>query len=97
MHKVELQVAETNGRSLFANFCLYQVNSISLILLNLNRVINLLMCEPCYREHIPHASPFGDDLDDNILSCDTEMTLLFGELHTDKWLNNKPDIIPTST
>lgn len=25
------------------------------------------------------------------------MTLLFGELHTDKWLSNKPDILPFST
>lgn len=25
------------------------------------------------------------------------MTLLFGELHTDKWLSNKPDILPSST
>lgn len=50
-----------------------------------------------YREHIPHPSPFEEDIDDDILKLDTEMTLLFGELHTDKWLSNKPDIVPFST
>ncbi|KAF3422681.1 hypothetical protein E2986_06783 [Frieseomelitta varia] len=49
------------------------------------------------REHIPHPSPFEEDTSDDILKLDTEMTLLFGELHTDKWLSNKPDIIPFST
>ncbi|XP_033185643.2 calcineurin-binding protein cabin-1 [Bombus vancouverensis nearcticus] len=49
------------------------------------------------REHIPHPSPFEEDIDDDILKLDTEMTLLFGELHTDKWLSNKPDIVPFST
>ncbi|KOX69063.1 Calcineurin-binding protein cabin-1 [Melipona quadrifasciata] len=49
------------------------------------------------REHIPHPSPFEEDTSDDILKLDTEMTLLFGELHTDKWLSNKPDILPFST
>nr|XP_034185241.1 calcineurin-binding protein cabin-1-like isoform X1 [Osmia lignaria]XP_034185242.1 calcineurin-binding protein cabin-1-like isoform X1 [Osmia lignaria]XP_034185243.1 calcineurin-binding protein cabin-1-like isoform X1 [Osmia lignaria] len=49
------------------------------------------------REHIPHPSSFEEDIDDDVLKLDTEMTLLFGELHTDRWLNNKPDILPSST
>ncbi|XP_003701167.1 calcineurin-binding protein cabin-1 [Megachile rotundata] len=49
------------------------------------------------REHIPHPSSFEEDIDDDIFKLDTEMTLLFGELHTDRWLNNKPDILPSST
>lgn len=49
------------------------------------------------REHIPHPSPFNDDVNDNILKLDAEMTLLYGELHTDRWLSNKPDILPNST
>ncbi|XP_076237549.1 calcineurin-binding protein cabin-1 isoform X2 [Calliopsis andreniformis] len=49
------------------------------------------------REHIPHPSPFEEDVQDDILKLDAEMTLLFGELHTDRWLNNKPDILPSST
>ncbi|XP_029179074.1 calcineurin-binding protein cabin-1-like [Nylanderia fulva] len=48
------------------------------------------------RQHIPHLSPF-DDVDDKILKLDTEMTLLFGELHTDRWLDNKPDTLPNPT
>lgn len=48
------------------------------------------------REHIPHPSPF-EDINDDVLKLDAEMTLLFGELHTDKWLSNKPDILPSST
>ncbi|XP_054016613.1 calcineurin-binding protein cabin-1-like isoform X2 [Hylaeus anthracinus] len=49
------------------------------------------------REHIPHLSPFEEDVKDDILKLDAEMTLLFGELHTDRWLGNKPDILPSST
>lgn len=49
-----------------------------------------------FREHIPHPSPFDENIDDNILKLDAEMTLLFGELHTDKWLDNKPDLIASS-
>ncbi|XP_072762606.1 calcineurin-binding protein cabin-1 isoform X3 [Anoplolepis gracilipes] len=49
------------------------------------------------RQHIPHLSPFDEDVNDKILKLDTEMTLLFGELHTDKWLDNKPDIVPNPT
>ncbi|XP_076631383.1 calcineurin-binding protein cabin-1 isoform X1 [Colletes latitarsis] len=49
------------------------------------------------REHIPHPSPFEEDVNDDILKLDAEMTLLFGELHTDRWLSNKPDILPSST
>ncbi|XP_046833228.1 uncharacterized protein LOC124430542 isoform X2 [Vespa crabro] len=49
------------------------------------------------REHIPHPSPFDENIDDNILKLDAEMTLLFGELHTDKWLDNKPDLIASSS
>ena len=49
------------------------------------------------REHIPHPSPFEEDVKDDILKLDAEMTLLFGELHTDRWLSNKPDILPSST
>lgn len=48
------------------------------------------------REHIPHHSPFGFDEDCRILKYDAEMTLLFGELHTDRWMDAKPDAIPTS-
>ncbi|KAI4485580.1 hypothetical protein M0802_012702 [Mischocyttarus mexicanus] len=51
----------------------------------------------CTRQHIPHPSPFDEDLDDNILKLDAEMTLLFGELHTDKWLDNKPDLVASSS
>lgn len=50
------------------------------------------------REHIPHSSPFGvAEEDQSILKHEAEMTLLFCELHTDKWLDNKPDIVPSST
>ncbi|XP_066593480.1 calcineurin-binding protein cabin-1-like [Prorops nasuta] len=49
------------------------------------------------REHIPRPSPFEEHEDDLILKLDTEMTLLFGELHTDRWLGNKPDVVPNST
>ncbi|XP_044577498.1 calcineurin-binding protein cabin-1-like [Cotesia glomerata] len=50
------------------------------------------------REHIPHASPFGDSSEeDSILKYDAEMTLLFSELHTDKWLDNKPEVLPSAT
>ncbi|XP_043487375.1 calcineurin-binding protein cabin-1-like isoform X1 [Polistes fuscatus] len=51
----------------------------------------------CTRQHIPHPSPFDEDLDDNILKLNAEMTLLFGELHTDKWLDNKPDLVASSS
>ncbi|XP_076756592.1 calcineurin-binding protein cabin-1 isoform X1 [Xylocopa sonorina] len=49
------------------------------------------------REHIPHLSPFEENVNNDILKLDAEMTLLFGELHTDRWLSNKPDILPSST
>lgn len=50
------------------------------------------------REHIPHCSPFGDiEEKDSLLKYDAEMTLLFSEIHTDCWLDNKPDILPSST
>ncbi|KAK2589327.1 hypothetical protein KPH14_007875 [Odynerus spinipes] len=49
------------------------------------------------REHIPHPSPFDNSVDGNILKLDAEMTLLFGELHTDKWLDNKPDVVASSS
>ncbi|XP_008547464.1 calcineurin-binding protein cabin-1 [Microplitis demolitor] len=50
------------------------------------------------REHIPHSSPFGDaSEEDSILKYDAEMTLLFSELHTDKWLDNKPEVLPSAT
>ncbi|KAL6431043.1 hypothetical protein ACFW04_007057 [Cataglyphis niger] len=49
------------------------------------------------RQHIPHLSPFDEDVNDKILKLDTEMTLLFGELHTDRWLDNKPDTLPNPT
>ncbi|CAK9826767.1 Calcineurin-binding protein cabin-1, partial [Anthophora retusa] len=49
------------------------------------------------REHIPHPSPFEEDVNDAVLKLDAEMTLLFGELHTERWLSNKPDILPSST
>lgn len=49
------------------------------------------------REHIPHPPPYGiDEEDHGILKYDAEMTLLFGELHTDRWMDNKPDALPTS-
>lgn len=50
-----------------------------------------------FRQHIPHLSPFDEDVNDKILKLDTEMTLLFGELHTDRWLENKPDTLPNPT
>lgn len=46
---------------------------------------------------MPHLSPFDENVNDKVLKLDTEMTLLFGELHTDRWLNNKPDILPSPT
>lgn len=49
------------------------------------------------RQHIPHLSPFDEDANDKILKLDTETTLLFGELHTDRWLDNKPDTMPSPT
>ncbi|XP_078044095.1 calcineurin-binding protein cabin-1 [Augochlora pura] len=49
------------------------------------------------RDHISHPSPFEEHANNNILKLDAEMTLLFGELHTDTWLSNKPDIVPSST
>ncbi|XP_017876030.1 calcineurin-binding protein cabin-1-like [Ceratina calcarata] len=49
------------------------------------------------REHIPRPSPFGDDLTEDDFKLDAEMTLLFGEVHTDRWLTNKPDIASSST
>ncbi|XP_076277405.1 calcineurin-binding protein cabin-1 isoform X2 [Lasioglossum baleicum] len=49
------------------------------------------------RDHISHPSPFEEHENNNILKLDAEMTLLFGELHTDTWLSNKPDIVPSST
>lgn len=48
-----------------------------------------------FREHIPH-SPFAHESEDDILKLDAEMSLLFGELYTDRWLDKKPDIVPTS-
>nr|XP_012218304.1 PREDICTED: calcineurin-binding protein cabin-1-like isoform X4 [Linepithema humile] len=49
------------------------------------------------RQHIPHLSPLDEDVSDKTLKLDTEMTLLFGELHTDKWLDNKSDTLSSST
>ncbi|XP_063980045.1 calcineurin-binding protein cabin-1-like isoform X2 [Diachasmimorpha longicaudata] len=50
------------------------------------------------RQHIPHSSALGDpDEDESILKHEAEMTLLFCELHTDKWLNNRPEIVPTAS
>ncbi|KAF7992530.1 hypothetical protein HCN44_004874 [Aphidius gifuensis] len=49
------------------------------------------------REHIPHGSPFSESYkEESILKYDAEMTLLFCELHTDKWLDNKPDTLPSA-
>lgn len=50
------------------------------------------------REHIPHSSPFNNAAEeDSILNYDAEMTLLYGELHTDQWFSDKPDTLPSST
>ncbi|XP_011308750.1 calcineurin-binding protein cabin-1 [Fopius arisanus] len=50
------------------------------------------------REHIPHSSPISDpEENESILKHDAEMTLLFAEFHTDKWLNNRPALVPSAS
>lgn len=57
----------------------------------------ILQLQLFVRQHIPHLSPLDEDVGDKILKLDTEMTLLFGELHTDKWLENKSDTLSSPT
>lgn len=89
-------MAERNVGNLFTGIFLYEV-SIDAKNICCSAINKEYFSTTFPRQHIPHLSPFEEDVNEKILKLDTEMTLLFGELHTDRWLDNKPDTVSGST